>query len=250
MPLVGFGTWRMRGREAHDAVLWALEFGYRHLDTAAMYRNEAEVGDAIRRSGVGRGDIFITTKVAPDSVGRGDTGADETKTLQRSLDALGTDYLDLWLVHSPPARGGAETWGAFINARDQGQARTIGVSNYSREQVDELTRETGVTPAVNQIKWSPFLFDRATLEGTRERGIVLEGYSPFLSGRLDHPVLADIAARYGKSAAQVVIRWHVEHRVVVIPKSAHRDRIAANLDVFDFSLQQDEVAAIDRLAGR
>lgn len=244
MPLVGLGTWRIKGSQARDAVLWALESGYRHLDTATMYANEAEIGEAIRRSGVAREDLFITTKLPPNEAGN------EEQTLQRSLEALGTDYLDLWLVHWPPNGAGVQTWRAFGKAREQGHARAIGVSNYSPEQVDALISETGETPAVNQVKWSPPLFDRARLDHSRRRGVVLEGYSPFRSGSLDQQVLVDIAERYGKNPAQVVVRWHLDHGIVVIPKSERRERIASNFDVFDFSLDSEEVGAIDALSAR
>lgn len=242
MPLVGFGTWRTTGREARDAVLWALEAGYRHVDTATMYRNEGEVGAAIRQSGIPREELFVTTKLPPQEAGN------ERKTLQRSLEALDTDYVDLWLVHAPPSTASVRTWAAFIEADEQGLARAIGVSNYTTVQVDELISEAGVAPSVNQIKWSPFLFDRTRLDRSRERGVLLEGYSPFRSGTLDHPVLADIASWHDKNAAQVVVRWHVEHGVPVIPKSVRRERIAANRDVFDFSLSAEEMAALDALS--
>lgn len=244
MPLVGLGTWRIKGSQARDAVLWALESGYRHLDTATMYANEAEIGEAVRQSGLAREDLFITTKLPPNEAGN------EEKTLQRSLDALETDYLDLWLVHWPPNGAGVQTWRKFIRARDQGRARAIGVSNYSPEQVDALASETGETPAVNQVKWSPSLFDRAQLDHSRRRGVVLEGYSPFRSGSLDQQVLVDIAAQHGKTPAQVVVRWHVDHGIVVIPKSERRERIVSNFDVFDFALAPEEIRAIDALSAR
>jgi diketogulonate reductase-like aldo/keto reductase len=242
MPVVGLGTWQLRGREATQAVQWALETGYRLLDTATMYRNEAEIGAALRESGVPREDIFLTTKLPPDRAG------EERETLQRSLDALDTDYVDLWLVHWPPNGAGVDSWRAFGELAEQGLARAIGVSNYSTAQLDELISATGVTPAVNQVEWSPKLFDRTLLDENRERGVVLEGYSPFKAGRLDDPVLTGLAERYGKTPAQVVVRWHVEHGVVVIPKSARRERIAANFDVFDFTLDPADVEAIDALA--
>lgn len=242
MPLLGFGTWQLTGSDAAAAVGWALDSGYRHLDTATGYGNEAEVGDAIRASGVAYSDIFVTTKLPPDHVGR------ERRTLEESLRALGTDRVDLWLVHWPPrGTAGVSSWQVFAEALDEGLARAIGVSNYSLDQIDELTKATGVTPAVNQIKWSPLLFDAELLAEHRERGIVVEGYSPFRAGTLSHPTLAEIAERHGKLPTQVVIRWHVQHDVVVIPKSANRDRIAANADVFDFELSDDEMAAIDAL---
>jgi 2,5-diketo-D-gluconate reductase A len=209
-----------------------------------MYNNEQAVGRAIHASGVARESVFVTTKLPADNVGR------ERATLDRSLSALGLDHVDLWLVHWPPGgTAGVTTWREFVRARADGLARSIGVSNYSFDQIDELTAATGVTPEINQVRWSPSLFDRATIDGHRERGVVLEGYSPFRAGGLDHPVLLDIANAHGATAAQVVIRWHLQHEVVVIPKSARRERIIDNVDVAGLVLSEDEMRAIDGLGG-
>jgi 2,5-diketo-D-gluconate reductase A len=245
MPLLGFGTWQMYGREAYDAVRVALEVGYRHIDTATLYRNEAEIGRALRDSGVGREDVFLTTKLHPSDVGR------EGEVLRASLAALGTDYLDLWLIHWPPrGRSSVATWRHLADAHAKQSARAIGVSNYSTAQIDELVDATGVTPAVNQIRWSPELYDRRLVEQLRARGVVLEGYSPFRASDLRDPVLADVASAHGVTAAQVVLRWHIEHGFVVIPKSVRRDRILTNFDVFGFSLTAAELARIDALGRR
>jgi 2,5-diketo-D-gluconate reductase A len=246
MPLVGLGTWQMTGPRCRQAVRHALEVGYRHVDTATMYRNEGEVGRALRDSGVPRGEVFLTTKLPPGGAGR------ERRVLDDSLRALGTDYVDLWLVHWPP-RGRAllTTWEQFLAARDAGLARAVGVSNYGVGQLDQLTAATGQVPQVNQVPWAPALHDPARLAEHRRRGVVLEGYSPFKNTDLGHPVLAEIAAAHGVTPAQVVVRWHVDHQVVVIPKSATPERIAANFDVFGFSLTEEELTRIDRLsAGR
>ena len=242
MPLVGLGTWQLRGRRAHGALLAALEIGYRHIDTATMYGNEKELGVALRESALARNEVFVTTKLPPSAAGN------ERRTLEASLEALDTDYIDLWLVHWPPGGAGVDTWRAFVELAEEGLARAIGVSNYSTTQIDELTEATGVTPSVNQVKWSPFLFDSALLQQCRERGVVLEGYSPFRAGSLDHALLVELGKRYAKTAAQIIVRWHIEHRVVVIPKSSHRERLAANFDVFDFSLEPDEITALDGLS--
>jgi 2,5-diketo-D-gluconate reductase A len=245
MPLVGLGTWQMTGSRCQAAVRTALEVGYRHLDTATMYRNERDVGQAVRDSGVPRGEVFVTTKLPPGNAGR------ERRTLDDSLRALGTDYVDLWLVHWPPrGRALVPTWEALLAARDQGLARAVGVSNYSTAQLDELTAATGQAPQVNQIPWAPALYDAAVADEHRQRGVVLEGYSPFKSTDLRHPVLVEIADRHGVTPAQVVVRWHVDHQVVVIPKSATPERIAANFDVFGFSLSDEELGAIDGLRAR
>jgi 2,5-diketo-D-gluconate reductase A len=242
MPLVGFGTWQMTGARCQAAVRTALEAGYRHIDTATMYRNERDVGRAVRDSGVPRGEVFVTTKLPPGNAGQ------ERRTLDDSLRALGMDHVDLWLVHWPPrARALVPTWEALLAARDQGLARAVGVSNYSTVLLDQLAAATGQAPQVNQIPWAPALYDPAVAEEHRRRGVVLEGYSPFKNTDLRHPVLVEIADRHGVTPAQVVVRWHVDHQVVVIPKSATPQRIAANFDVFGFSLSDEELAAVDGL---
>jgi 2,5-diketo-D-gluconate reductase A len=245
MPQVGFGTWKLRGDQARAAVREALTVGYRHIDTATMYDNEDEIGQALADSGVDRADVFLTTKIRPSDLGR------ERAVLRRSLRALGTDYLDLWLVHWPPHRRGdsRELWNGLLAVKAEGYARDVGVSNYSLAEIDDLTSSTGQAPAVNQIDWGPSLFDAGVLAGHAERGIVVEGYSGLKNTRLDDPVLAKIAAALGVTTAQVVLRWHLEHDITVIPKSARPDRIAANFDLFGFGLTADQVASIDSLAG-
>ena len=243
MPLVGLGTWQMTGARCQAAVRVALEVGYRHIDTATMYRNEGEVGRAVRDSGVPREQVFLTTKLPPVAAGR------ERRTLDNSLRALGMEYVDLWLVNWPP-RGQAlvSTWKELLAAREQGLARAVGVSNYRTAQLDELIAATGAAPRVNQIPWAPALYDAALLAEHRQRGVVVEGYSPFKNTDLRHPVLAEIAARHGVTPVQVDVRWRVDHEVVVIPKSVTPERIAANFDVFGFSLTNEELGRIDRLS--
>ncbi|MGY1787228.1 aldo/keto reductase [Geodermatophilus sp. SYSU D00698] len=242
MPLLGFGTWQMTGSTCYDAVRTALDAGYRHLDTATMYRNEAEVGRALRDSGVDRDEVFVTTKLPPHEAGRAD------RTLSASLDALGLDAVDLWLVHWPPGGSDEGLWERFVAAREDGWARAVGVSNYSLDAVDRLARATGVAPQVNQVSWAPALYDPAVEVGHRERGVVLEGYSPFKNTDLGDPVLREVADAHGVTPAQVVLRWHVEHGVVVIPKSATPERIRANLEIGGFALSAEEVARVDGLA--
>jgi 2,5-diketo-D-gluconate reductase A len=242
LPLVGFGTWQLQGNRAYEAVRAALDLGYRHLDTATMYGNEAEVGRALRDSGLPRDEVFVTTKLPPSRAGR------ERETLDASLRALGTEYVDLWLIHWPPSGAGVRTWRAFIAARDAALTRTIGVSNYRVRQLDDLTRETGETPVANQVPWSPAQHDPGTVAAHRERGVVLEGYSPLKGTDLRDPTLVGIAERHGVTVAQVVLRWHVQHGIPVIPKSARRERIAENLDLFGFTLTDEDLAAIDGLS--
>ncbi len=242
IPLVGLGTWELGGDDAYNGVRAALDAGYRHIDTATMYRNEDRVGAAVRDSGVGRENVFITTKCPPWNAGR------EAQTIDASLKALGTDFVDLWLVHWPPdGQARPETWKAFIEALEQGKARAIGVSNYSIAQVDELISATGRAPALNQIPWSPFAFDEQTVSGLRSRQVVLVGYSPLKGSDLRNRVLAEIAAAHGKTPAQVILRWHVEHGFVVIPRSRRRERIAENFDIFDFELTPEELRRLDTL---
>jgi 2,5-diketo-D-gluconate reductase A len=242
MPYLGLGTWQARGKTAEAAVLRALETGYRHIDTARAYRNEDEVGRALAASGVPRGEVFVTTKMWPDRVGR------ERETLEQSLAALALDHVDLWLIHWPPdGRARPDVWERFLEAQADGLARAVGVSNYSIEQIDELIRATGQIPAVNQIEWSPPLFDAETFDAHRRRDVQLEGYSPLKTTDLRHKRLVAIADAHGVTPAQVVIRWHLEHEIVVIPKSANPERIAQNADVFGFALTPREVAALDDL---
>ena len=241
MPLVGLGTWALRGRQATEAVGWALELGYRHVDTATAYDNEAQVGAALKASGLPRDDLFVTTKCPAEDVGRaGDT-------LRRSLDALGTDHVDLWLVHWPTRGRDEEMWEAFVQARDEGLARDIGVSNFSLAQLDAVADATGVRPAVNQVPWSPLRFDRALVGGHRDRDVALEGYSPFKKGAAGDATVRDVAERLGRTPQQVIVRWHLQHRVVVIPKSSKTDRLASNADVTGLELSAADMAALDAL---
>jgi len=242
IPLVGLGTWQLTGGDAYNSVRAALEVGYRHIDTATMYRNEDKVGAAVRDSGLDRQDVFITTKCPPGNAGR------EAQTLDASLKALGTGYVDLWLVHWPPhGQAAPGTWKAFIAALEQGKTRAIGVSNYSTAQIDELVSATGRAPALNQIPWSPFDFNGREAAELHDRHVVLEGYSPLQRSDLRNPVLAELAAAHGKTAAQVILRWHVEHGFVVIPRSRRRPRIEENFAVFDFELTPEQLRELDSL---
>ncbi len=245
MPLLGLGTWQARGRSAVDAIRHALEVGYRHVDTATMYGNESQVGQAVAESGVPRAEVFVTTKLPESRAGR------ERDTLVESLDALGFDYVDLWLIHWPPGgRARPDVWERLLEAHAEGLARDVGVSNYSLEQLDELDRATGSLPAVNQIEWSPALYDRDVLEGHRHRGVQLEGYSPLKTTNLRDRRLVQIAQERGVTPAQVVLRWHLEHRIVAIPKSTNAERIAENAAILDFQLTPSEVESLDALGQR
>ena len=227
MPLLGLGTWQARGRGAMEAVRHALSVGYRHVDTATMYGNEREIGQALAASGVPRAELFLTTKLPQGNTGR------ERATLEESLADLGVDYVDLWLIHWPPGgRARPDVWERLLDLQADGLAGDVGVSNYSLRQIDELEHATGRLPAVNQIEWSPSLFERNVLEGHRARGVQLEGYSPLRTMNLRDRRLVEIAQRHGVTPAQVVLRWHVEHRIVAIPKSANAERIGENAAIF------------------
>ena len=242
MPLLGFGTWQIKGKNAVRATSVALEAGYRHLDTATVYGNEAEVGRALAESGVPRDAVFLTTKCPPRRAGR------ELDTLHESLEKLQTDRVDLWLIHWPgDGRTNLDLWGAFVEARESGLAREIGVSNFDAALIDEVTGSAGVAPAVNQIEWSPMLFDRGVVDGHRRRGIQLEGYSPLRATNLRDPRLVGIAETHGVTPAQVVLRWHVEHGIVAIPKSTNEGRITENAAIFDFELTPTEMTTLDGL---
>jgi len=295
IPAIGLGTYALRGRRGYQAMRTALDLGYRHLDTATMYRNEAEVGRAVADSGLPREDVFVTTKMLASAAGRErqslDTSLRELRldyvdlwlihwppaasalvsawrafldardaglareagrarqSLDTSLRELRLDYVDLWLIHWPPARSAlAGAWRAFLDAREAGLARAVGVSNFSLAQLDEVTRATGQAPSINQVDWSPSRHDEAFLAGLRERGVVAEGYSPLKGSNLRHPVLGRIADRHQVTPAQVVLRWHLEHEIVIIPKSGDPGRQAANLNLAGFTLDPAEVAEIDGLS--
>jgi 2,5-diketo-D-gluconate reductase A len=245
MPMIGFGTWQLRGRAGRTALRAALDAGYRHIDTATMYGNESDVGSALADSPLDRAEVFITTKMPAGRAGR------ERPTLTASLRALSTSHVDLWLVHWPVPSGKlCPVWREFMVMCEDGRARAIGVSNYSLDQIDRLTDGTGQVPAVNQIPWSPARHDPALLAGHAERGVAVVGYSPLKGTDLANPVLAGIAEEHGVTPAQVVLRWHLEHGITVIPKSSRPDRIAANFDLLGFSLTPEQVQRIDALSHR
>ena len=243
IPQLGLGVWQTPDDVAVEAVSTALKAGYRHIDTAAVYQNEEGVGKGMRASGVAREDIFLTTKVWND-----DQGFDQTlRAMDASLKRLGTPYVDLYLIHWPSAYRGkyVETWKALIRLRDEGKARSIGVSNFEGTYLEELIAETGVTPAINQIQLHPRFQQKAMRDKHAKLGVITESWSPLGQGKmLSDPVIAEIAARHGKSPAQVIIRWHLDLGLVVIPKSVTPSRIVENFDVFDFTLSDEDKAAI------
>jgi diketogulonate reductase-like aldo/keto reductase len=245
VPVLGLGTYRAKpGRETRDAVRWALQDGYRHIDTARVYRNEADVGAALRVSGLRRDELFVTTKLW-----NADQGYDETRrAFARSLRDLDVEYIDLYLMHWPVTGKRQESWRAMEAILAEGGCRAIGVSNFTVPHLEELLGSASVVPAVNQVELSPFLYQRDLLEACRAHGIEVEAYCTLTRGRrLADGRLTEVAAHQGKTTAQVLIRWALQHGLLVIPKSVHRERIAENRHVFDFELSADEMAQLDGL---
>jgi diketogulonate reductase-like aldo/keto reductase len=241
IPLLGLGVWQVpNGPECVNAVRWALELGYRHIDTAQAYGNEESVGQALRESGVPREEVFLTTKFYP---AREDPAAEAEHSLRR----LGVDQVDLYIVHWPQG-GPTWAWQGMERARELGYARSIGVSNFSVGELEQLTAAASVAPAVNQVQFSPFKYRRALLEACRQRSVALEAYSPLGTGRhLEQESVKRIAQRAGRTPAQVLLRWCLQHELPVIPKSTHRERLEENAQVFDFTLSDEDVAELDAL---
>ncbi|MGV9797000.1 aldo/keto reductase [Mycobacterium sp. NPDC003449] len=246
IPQVGLGVWQTPAEETERAVTAALQAGYRHIDTAAAYRNETETGQALSNSGVPREDVFLVTKLW-----NSDQGYDATlAAFDASVDRLGVDYLDLYLIHWPvPANGQyADTFKAFGHLRDQGRVRSIGVSNFEPEHLNVLIDSTGIVPAVNQVELHPLLPQHELREVHAKLGIATEAWSPLGQGSLlADPVITGIADKHRKTPAQVLIRWHRHLGNIVIPKSVNPERIVSNFDVFDFDLDEQDIASIASL---
>jgi len=251
IPTLGLGVWQMReGPETEDAVRWALDAGYRMIDTARLYRNERSVGRAVRMSGVRREEIFVTTKLSP-------TGFfDPEKAFETSFAKLDIGYIDLYLIHNPvsfiPGFRGLRTraWQVLEKLLARGRVRAIGISNYSIANTDEVLAAGKIIPAVNQVRFNPFDYKGALLDYSKSKNIVVEAYSPLTRAkRLDHPVIRRIADAHNKSPAQILIHWALQHGTVVIPKSSNRERIAANAQVFDFELTDGEMSELNGLSG-
>lgn len=249
MPQLGLGVWQTKdGDEVERAVTAALEVGYRLIDTAAVYGNEIGVGNALKASGVAREELFVTTKLW-----NSDQGADKARAaFEASLEKLQLDYIDLYLIHWPmPAKGlYLETWRVLEQLYTEGKIRAIGVCNFQPAQLDDLLQHAAITPAINQIELHPRFPQIELRDYCRERGIQVESWSPIggsKSNLLYDETLVAIGKKYGKSPAQVVIRWHIQSGLVVIPKSVHTERIQQNIDVFDFELSSEDMAAINRL---
>jgi diketogulonate reductase-like aldo/keto reductase len=242
MPVLGLGVWQMAaGAETEQAVEWALEAGYRHIDTASSYRNEQSVGAALRRSGLTREQVFVTTKLMP-------AHTSAVRELDKSLGRLGLDYVDLYLIHWPLPLWSARLWRQLESLQERGLAREIGVSNFGRDRLGKLRRGASRMPAVDQVQFSPFRYRRRLLDYCLEQGIVFEAYSPLERGQgLQDPAIAAVAERLGRTPAQIMLRWAIQHQAVVIPKSSHKERIFSNGELFDFELAEGDVRILDAL---
>lgn len=243
IPIVGFGTYLIEpGVSTKESVRTALKAGYRHIDTAAFYGNESDVGNVIKSSEIPREELFVTTKVW-----NSDQGYDRTlHAFDKSMGKLGLEHVDLYLIHWPLQATRRDTWKALEKIYEEGRAKAIGVSNYMINHLFELADYSPVVPAVNQVEFSPFLFQHDLLDFCRNKGIVLEAYSSLTRGqRMHDSKLKQMAVKYNKSEAQLLLRWAIEHQVVIIPKSVTPSRIYENIDLFDFSISHDDLAEMD-----
>lgn len=249
IPQFGLGVWQVPPADTEQVVSDALEVGYRHVDTAQMYGNEAGVGAAIARSGLARGDLYVTTKVNNNS----HEPAAAKESARISLDKLGLDRVDLLLIHWPlPTQYDGDfvaTWQALVELREEGLATSIGVSNFQPDHLDRVVTESGVVPVVNQVEVHPYFVNEAARAATGRHGAAVEAWSPLGQGggELDDPVVTGLAERHGKTPAQVLLRWALDRGDIVFPKSTHKERLVENVDVFDFALSADEVAALAAL---
>lgn len=245
MPWLGLGVYKTQdGAEVENAVKAALKFGYRSIDTATFYQNEAGVGKALKESGVPRNEIFVTTKVWNDMQGYDKTLA----SFEESKKKLGLEYIDLYLVHWPIPGKFTDTWRALERLYREGQVRAIGVSNFYLHHLKELFASCEVKPAVDQIELHPCLTQKEMLNFCKENDIQVEAWAPLMRGRiLDHPIITEIANKYRKTPSQVILRWHLQHRIVAIPKSVHEHRIIENANIFDFNLSSEDMVLIDSL---
>lgn len=247
MPAIGFGTWQLHEQEAYQAVLAAFKAGYRYIDTARIYGNEAAVGRAARASGLPRSELFITTKLWND-----DNGYQQAhQAFAASLRRLALDYVDLYLIHWPFSDERLDSWQALTEIHQRGLAKAVGVSNYTIKHLEEVMVHSRLVPAVNQIELHPFIYasQRQLLTFCRRHKIAVQAYSPLAHGRrMDNPLINEIAARHGKTPAQVMVRWCVQHGTVPIPKSTNPRRIAENFTVFDFDLSPAEMRRLDDLS--
>jgi diketogulonate reductase-like aldo/keto reductase len=242
---LGLGVYQTPpGETTQSAVKYALDIGYRHIDTAWLYGNEKDVGRAILKSGIPREEVFVTTKLWNTDQGYSST----LRACQKSLEHLGLSYVDLYLIHWPVQGMGNETWKAMIHLLGEGKARAIGVSNYDIFNLQEILENFDIAPSVNQVEFHPFLYQKELLKFCRKHNIQLEAYSPLTRAvKLGHSTITSIAQKYGKTPAQILIRWSLQHRLVVIPKSIHENRIKENSQVFDFEINEEDMKMLNSL---
>lgn len=245
IPMIGFGTWKLKGQQCTDLVRYAIETGYRSIDTAAAYENEEFVGQGIKDSGLKREELFVTTKLRNRYHGYDTT----LYGFEESMKKLGLEYVDLYLIHWPGEDMYLPSWKAFIRLYEEKRIRAIGVSNFYPQHMDVLYQETGVMPVVDQIETHPYLHQNVVIDYCRKHNIFVEAWSPLMVGgeAMRDPVIVEIADQYGKSPAQTILRWHTQNGFAVIPKSANEGRIKENLNIFDFTLTDAEMAAMNTL---
>ncbi len=244
IPIIGLGTWILSGKQAYQSVLWALEAGYRLIDTATIYGNERKIGDAIIDSKMPRDEIFVTTKVWNN-----DQGYDNTiSAFERSIKKLKLSYVDLYLIHWPVTGLRNETWKALEKLLKDDKTRAIGVSNFTIRHLKELMKDSSTIPSVNQVEFSPFLYQKELLDYCASHNIIVEAYSPLTRARkLDHPQLKSMAEKYGKKPAQILIRWGLQHGIVEIPKSGSKAHIYENVSIFDFNIVDEDMKQLNNL---
>lgn len=244
IPLIGLGTWTLSGRSAYQAIIWATEIGYRLIDTATIYGNEREIGSALKDISVPRDELFITTKVWNT-----DQGFEKTQAaFEKSLKRLKLDYIDLYLIHWPISGTRNETWNALEKLYNDGIVRAIGVSNYTINHLEELFIEASIVPTVNQIEFSPFLYQKKLMEYCKSKNIVVEAYSPLTRARrLNNDRIKTISQKYSKTPAQILIRWGLQHGIIEIPKSGDQTHLKENVEIFDFNINIDDMISIDNL---
>ncbi|HLP79568.1 MAG TPA: aldo/keto reductase [Acidobacteriota bacterium] len=239
MPQLGLGTWQASDHEIEQSLVWAFEEGYRHIDTAKIYGNEEAIGRAIKKSGIPRSELFITTKLWNSDHGN------VKKAFETSLKKLGVEYVDLYLMHWPVAERN-QSWKVLEEIYKSGKAKSIGVSNFTVKHLQELLKTATVVPAVNQFELTPYLYDKALCDFCHKKGIAVESYSPLTRGeKLDDKKLVAIAHKYGKTTAQILIRWCIEHGFIVIPKSTSKKRLNENISVFDFTISAEDMRTLD-----
>lgn len=247
IPGLGLGTWKLSDDEARDSVVMALQAGYRLIDTAKIYGNERGVGEGLRQSGVAREKVFVTTKLWNSDQGYHTARA----AFEESLDKLGLEYVDLYLIHWPATEQRHNAWRALEGLYEEGRAKAVGVSNYEVEQLQELLERSDTVPAVNQIEFHPFIYkkQKPILDFCAKRKIIVEAYSPLNQGSgIDVPVIEEMAKKHKKTNAQIMLRWCIQHGTVPIPKSSHPDRIRENIEVFRFELSEEEIQTLDKLS--